>query len=350
MPMGCSVSCAVFERFSTFLQACCTRVAGTQNILHYLDDFFFVGQSAAECEHMMRCFMAICERFGVPIAHDKTEGPVNVITYLGLQIDATNFQVQVPEEKLSALLHMLHEFMAKSKVTLRQMQSLIGSLNFVCKAIGPGRAFLRRLIDLTRGVSRPHHRIRISNGAKADLAAWIEFLCHFNGTVKFSDEVWHGNAFYHFYSDAAASIGFGIYFNGKWAQASWPEEILIRRYSIAFLELFPIVVGVLLWGKQLTGKKVVFWSDNQTVVAVINKQSSSCTHIMSLIRRLVVLCLKWNIWFRAKYVPGVNNEIADSLSRLQMDRFRRLAPDADLMGTPLPRQLWTSFIGSKTSC
>ena len=349
MPMGCSVSCAIFERFSTFLQACCMRVAATNNVLHYLDDFFFVGVSAAECEHAMHCFMAICERFGVPIAQDKTEGPVNVITYLGLQIDANNSQVQVPQEKVSALLHMLHEFMTKSKVTLREMQSLVGSLNFVCKAIGPGRAFLRRLLDLTRGVSQPHHRIRISKGAKADLAAWIEFLIHFNGTIQFPDQVWHGNAFFQFYSDAAASIGFGIYFDGRWAQAKWPEEVLACRYSIAFLELFPIVVGVSLFGEQLTSRKVIFWSDNQTVVSVVNKQSSSCAHIMGLIRRLVTLCLKWNIWFRAKYVPGVNNEIADSLSRFQMARFRRLAPNADLMGTPLPDQLWTTFIGSKAS-
>ena len=82
--------------------------------------------------------MAMCERFGIPIAQEKTEGPVNVITYLGLEIDALNFQIRVPEENVSALVLMLQEFMTKSKVTLRKMQSLIGSLNFVCKAVGPG--------------------------------------------------------------------------------------------------------------------------------------------------------------------------------------------------------------------
>ena len=350
MPMGCSTSCAVFEKFSTFLQACCRRIAASHNILHYLDDFFFAGASPSDCKHAMHCFMAMCERFGIPIAQEKTEGPVNVITYLGLEIDALNFQIRVPEEKMSALVLMLQDFMTKSKVTLRKMQSLIGSLNFVCKAVGPGRAFLRRLVDLTRGVRQPHHLIRISKGARADLSAWIEFLHHFNGTVSFPNQLWYGNELFHFYTDAAASIGFGLYFDGRWAQARWPEEVLAAEYSIAFLELFPIVVGISLWGDKLTDRKVVFWSDNQTVVAVINKQSSSCVHIMTLIRRLVVLCLKWNIWFRAKYVPGVNNEIADSLSRFQMARFRRLAPSADLIGTHLPPQLWTSFIGNELSC
>ena len=76
---------------------------------------------------------------------------------------------------------------------------------------------------------------------------------------------------------------------------------MAAEYLTGFLELFPIIVGVSLWGDKLTDRKVVFWSDNQTVVVVINKQSSSCVHIMTLIRSLVVVCLKWNIWFRAKY-------------------------------------------------
>ena len=161
MPMGCSVSCAVFERFSSFLQACCRRIASSKGILHYLDDFFFVGWAADECAHLMRCFRAMCDRFGIPIADEKTEGPVQVITYLGLEIDSTELQVRVPKEKLRVLLSMLDDFASKSKLTLRQLQSLTGSLNFVCKAIAPGRAFLRRLIDLTRGVHKAHHRIRI---------------------------------------------------------------------------------------------------------------------------------------------------------------------------------------------
>ena len=35
-------------------------------------------------------------------------------------------------------------------------------------------------------------------------------------------------------------------------------------------------------------------------------------------------------------MPGVNNDVADSLSRFQMDRFRAAAPGADLSMTPLP--------------
>ena len=45
------------------------------------------------------------------------------------------------------------------------------------------------------------------------------------------------------------------------------------------------------------------------------------------------------------YVPGVKNNIADSLSRLQMTRFQMLAPEADRLPThcpPLKEVIWTT--------
>ncbi|XP_072182248.1 uncharacterized protein [Diadema setosum] len=91
----------------------------------------------------------MCERFGVPIAEGKTEGPVQQITYLGLQIDASTLQVQVPEVKVLALLSMLREFLVKSKVTLREMQSLIGSLNFIYGQISSPGSRCRQRGDTT---------------------------------------------------------------------------------------------------------------------------------------------------------------------------------------------------------
>ena len=47
-------------------------------------------------------------------------------------------------------------------VTLKQLQSLIGLLNYAYKVVIPGRAFLRKVINLTIGVSKPHFHVRLN--------------------------------------------------------------------------------------------------------------------------------------------------------------------------------------------
>ncbi|XP_072171827.1 uncharacterized protein [Diadema setosum] len=255
MPMGCSVSCAVFERFSSFLEYCCRRVAVSSDTLHHLDDFFFVGKAEAECMHLLCSFKGVCERFGVPIAAEKTEGPDTKITFLGLEIDSVEGQIRVPQDKLSSLQALIRSVLPKEKVTLRKLQSIIGSLNFVCRAVAPGRAFLRRLIDMTIGVKQHHHKIRITRGARADLLAWLHFLSEFNGRVLFVEpHIWNTPDL-QFYTDASGSIGFGVYFSGKWTQGRWPAGVGTPKYSIALLEFFPIVVGLQLWGADLANKR-----------------------------------------------------------------------------------------------
>jgi voltage-gated potassium channel Kch len=45
MPMGCSISCATFEQFSTFLQWAVTHETTTDYLDNYLDGFFFAGEA-----------------------------------------------------------------------------------------------------------------------------------------------------------------------------------------------------------------------------------------------------------------------------------------------------------------
>ena len=135
--------------------------------------FLFVGPSASSCAGVLRVFSSLCNQLGVPIAKEKTEGPVQTITYLGLEIDAVQMQVQVPKGKVQALCEHIHQSLSKKKITLCSVQSLVGSLNFVCRAISPGRAFMGRLIALTRGLIKPHHRVRFTTGARLDLHVLI---------------------------------------------------------------------------------------------------------------------------------------------------------------------------------
>ncbi|OCU02335.1 hypothetical protein XELAEV_18008098mg [Xenopus laevis] len=94
---------------------------------------------------------------------------------------------------------------------------------------------------------------------------------------------------------------------------------------------FQILVAVFLWGEKLKDRRFIFWCDNQSVVHVIKRQTTSSLPVLELLRALVLQCLRQNIWFRARLALGVKNGIA-TLSRIQFTEFRNLAPHAEDMG------------------
>lgn len=76
LPMGCSISCAFFEMFSSFLEWVVRDVSGINSVIHYLDDFLCVGPAGSNiCAVLLGTLQHIAERFGVPLAPQKNSGP-----------------------------------------------------------------------------------------------------------------------------------------------------------------------------------------------------------------------------------------------------------------------------------
>lgn len=335
LPMGCSSSCAIFESFSTSLQWIAQTKFQIPFILHVLDDFLFLGPGSTQtCLSSLLSFQNICNELGIPIKHEKTEGPSTVLCFLGIELDTDMFQARLPPDKIDKILLQLHAYKNRKKITLKELQSLIGLLNFACTVVVPGRAFLRRLIDLTTGVKKSRHKIRLNKEARADMAAWLSFMNNFNGKSFFLDDRWHSSANLHFYTDAASSLGFGAIFQTKRFYGLWPNSEF-NKFHITVKELFPIVLAVEIWGSLIQNQCIVFHSDNEAVVHIINKTSSKDKILMRLVRRLVLACMKHNILFRSEHIPGKHNILSDHLSRLQVLEFRRKAPHMDGQPTPI---------------
>ena len=113
----------------------------------------------------------------------------------------------------------------------------------------------------------------------------------------------------------------------------------LLRINITFLELFPFALSVRIWGSQMANRCIVFVTDNAALVSIINQQTSKHKLVMILIRDLVLTALNYNIIFRARHIPGLNNTRADCLSRFQIARFKELSPQADELPTIVPEIL-----------
>ena len=68
--------------------------------------------------------------------------------------------------------------------------------------------------------------------------------------------------------------------------------------------IFPIILSLFLWGHEMKNRCILFFTDNEALVHVINKQSCRDKIMMSFVRQLVLICLRNNIVFKAKHVPG----------------------------------------------
>ncbi|XP_062597918.1 uncharacterized protein LOC134259342 [Saccostrea cucullata] len=330
LPMGCSLSCSLFEKFSTFLHWELAQRSKLKSIIHYLDDFLF--------------FEELCLDLGIPLAFEKTEGPSTRLSFLGLGIDTISGTIFVPDDKVRELLAKINGILNSKKVTLKEMQSLAGALAFVVKALPAGRAFCSRLYGSMAGVKKSFHFIRITAEIKLDLLMWVQFLTDFNGRTQFPSLVWQEDDSLHFYSDSSSSHGCGVVFGKHWCSLHWPHGWPEECYrDITFLELVPIVLGVMIWAESLRNKKLLLHIDNLSLVYIINNKSSKNKRIMILVRMLVLQTLKFNVQIKAQHIPGVKNEIADAISRFQWTRFRQLAPWADPFPSMVPIQFWRAI-------
>ena len=293
------------------------------HILHLLDDFLIVSPSHDLCKQQLDLFLMLCQYLGIPMAPEKTIGPSSTISFAGIELDSVLMEAWLPPDKLVKCQDLISGFLRRRKVALREIQSLTGLLNFACTVV-PGRAFLRRLTDLPIGIRHPHFLIRLTREVKEDLKVWHQFLSGFNGRSFFLSVDWANSHHLKLYTDASGAIGFGAVFGRHWCYGEWPMSW--RHRNIAFLEFYPIVLSLHLWGHTIKNQRVLFFTDNEALVHVINKQTCRDKDLMFFVRKLVLVCLNYNICFKAKHVPGLQNKLADSLSRLQLQIFKQLAP------------------------
>ena len=211
---------------------------------------------------------------------------------------------------------LIAEFIKKKKAALRELRSL----TFACSVVVPGRCFLGRLIDLKIGLKRSGHFVCVSKEVKADLFTWQQFFQEYNDKSFFLNEKWENSVSLHLFTDAAGAHGFGAVFGYHWCYGEW--------------------LSLILWGDHIRNRCITFFTDNEALVHVINKSTCRDTSLMIFVRKLVLVCLRHNILFKAKHISGFTNTLADALSRLQIERFKKLAPAyMDPMPTAIPSHL-----------
>ncbi|GAA6097672.1 uncharacterized protein LOC119489294 [Tachysurus ichikawai] len=213
----------------------------------------------------------------------------------------------------------------RDSISKRELLSLLGHFNFAMRIIPQGRSFISRLLDISKSAENLHDSITLNAGCKSELHFWSLLCAGWNGISFFYNDAVETSVTLKFFTDAAPSRGFGGLFNNQWFTSSWPKELSTlppNALSTALLELYPIVVACILWGKLWSRKQILVFCDNEATVHIINKGCSSVPFINTFLRRLTWTCVTCNFLLRSAHIPGLDNKIADCLSRFKFQEFR----------------------------
>ena len=148
----------------------------------------------------------------------------------------------------------------------RDILSLVGSLQHAAKVVRYRRAFVSRMYATAAKVRKLHFYTRLNVEFRSDLCWWYTFLTDWNGfsLLHWDDKDWTPNHLIQ--TDASGGWGYASFWNGQWA---WPQER--APLNIMVKELIPFVLSCAVWGRQLSGCRVLVECDNSSVVSAVNK-------------------------------------------------------------------------------
>ena len=116
---------------------------------------------------------------------------------------------------------------------------------------------------------------------------------------------------------------------------------------ITVKEMVPIVIAAALWGPTWQGKNILVQCDNSAVVSIINHGTLKNQDAMHLAKCLAFITAKFDLHLWASHIKGVDNILADSLSRDNLPLFLSLHLQADKETTQIPESLLDLLILSK---
>ena len=215
--------------------------------------------------------------------------------------------LRLPIEKKDKALSMLQKMLDRKKATVRELQELYGYLNFLSKAIFPGRPFIRRMyakcsqimklpsknchkteqereLNMHEFKLKPHHHVRLDQEFKVDCKVWVQFLSdnELSTVVNrpmidvLSPEITSEEIC--FYSDASTSkfLRYGCIFNTKWIRGDWEKHFIeTEKPSIEYLGLFALCAGIFTWQHLLANTRIIIFCNNTAVCGMVNSLTSS---------------------------------------------------------------------------
>ena len=315
VPMGVRTGPYIAQRVSSAITWIVQQVM--YFLLNYVDDF--VGAELGETAWAAYNFLTkLLRDLWVQTSPEKRVPPTTRLEFLGTTFDSKTMTMEVPPQKLAEIKEELEKWKVKEKATRKDIESLIGKLQFAARCVRPGRIFLARLINWLKTTTRNRHYM-VDMQARKDIMWWHKFMEQYNGvSLMWLHRVPGTDVLM---ATDANLTGYGGISQQEYFKGRFPEHL--KGQNIAILELWAVLMGIKLWQSRFKGKYFWIHVDNEAVATVLNTGASKNKHMQTLLREIAYIAAQNQFMLKAKHIMGVTNRVPDWLSRWRVPSARR---------------------------
>jgi len=368
LPFGIAVGPAVFNRFGSALdfiyqQECLTSaqrgVIG--RLIRYLDDHLIMARGKDQTYALLDALLALMAELKLPVKDSKTIPATDALKFIGFWWEPRKDLVTLDSgrwAKLEAEMLRINDYLDHWEISVADIRSLSGVLCWAAKVIHFGMVYVRELYAVVAelgmsSASRQACRSRFFTEEhfirriRIDLFWWLDLCRDFRtkpGAVPGVRISQVGipiatavNPSLEIFSDMSGD-GLGGYWRGTgmWAYAPIPSYITLDRmlrtekdfissgHGEAAGMLMCLLTFLPIWAARFPHRRpeerVLLHSDSGVAVSVWNTQRGR-ERMMPYLRVMERLCAFYNIILHIRFVKGVDNPVADMISRLQDSRM-----------------------------
>jgi hypothetical protein len=329
LPFGLNVSPRLFTKLFRTVAAY-FRQRGVHCHV-FIDDWLFFHEDEELLRRTIPLIVDTFNRLGVSINFQKSVlNPARQFEHLGIAFDLTNgmsFPSQATKENVLKLREAL---MNTTRWSPRNLMRWVGFLVTVMRHVPWGRAHVHEFVAFLNATFFIHpvtYTLPIDRrGLRRllDTPVQLDPRLHAAAAWWTADRLSQGRPLgtptFHFILGTDASLaGWGAHLTQgtqQWtASGHWPPH---TDDHINVLEFRAVSLAVQLWLPRIAGTTVLLQTDNTTVMAYVNHLGGTRSRQMAQEAAPLAQLLEDNgIDLLASFVPGVDNVLADRLSRSQ---------------------------------
>jgi hypothetical protein len=326
LPFGLSIACWAFTKLMRQLLRK-WRAAG-HRCTGYIDDSLHAHQTATGLRHFQTTLvLPDLVKCGFILSQEKCElTPSTCKKYLGMMVNTSLRVLQVPDSKRTRFLTAVQDAQRGTRVHVKLLQHITGSLAAMSWAFGPIVRLYTRFLNAAISQARhPRDSVPLSAEALAELHFWEISFDQFNG----HKQLW-SPSFVHtiIHTDASGTNTFSFGGWGAWTTLNGDVAVAMGRWapsesagaSSTLLELKGLYLALRSFNRSgtLAHQTVLIKTDNAAVAALVSRggsQSADKMHLNDEVKDLFWYCIGAHITLLVEWIPREDNQQADLLSK-----------------------------------